>query len=557
MTTAAEVGGNMAGGGFMSKLGLASTSVKGATISGAVSGFGAGDIRDNGGQDLVESTVLGGAIGGFSQKLINKYLPNDLQKHVQSRLENPALAEDQAHVVLNTLEIQSRTNGKVSTIGNQVFDELGYRGVDINDWAHSIKSDIDGNFIFQEGDDMLDVSLRSKELTSAWGDAIHKTTVDANAAGLQIPGFVGVNKSPLFAELQTIQTAVSPKITDGQKLELNTLLKKHFGDGTSPTADFTELQVLNRELQHLMGEFSKDNSNLGKLTLESKKIVKRAITDNMDKVDPEGNISKAYNLANDKWADYTLLNKVLTAPARSAQLESVNTVMGTVRAALKRGTQAAALGSKVGVAGAVSDGLYAVFKGETAGLGAKQLKSLNKIAMALEASPGKYQDVAARLISSLSKQPEFFSHELGYAESVIDLDSAPIKRNSYDLVLKAPQVLNILRKESPEMHSRLLNAMQSGNEAAVGEIMSQIASTPQGARFIEGGIGWNGVVATAQDHEKVKSQITNSPQNNRVKARQLMELDRSGAIPTMENPREFMRQTIMARRKNNKKVADY
>ncbi len=147
----------------------------------------------------------------------------------------------------------------------------------------------------------------------------------------------------------------------------------------------------------------------------------------------------------------------------------------------------------------------------------------------------------------------YFQNELGYAESVIDLNQSPVQRNTQDLTMKLPQILNIINDKSPQMGSQLLKAVQSGDEGQIGAIMSDLGRLAESQGLIAKGTGWNGKAATAQDLTDWESQIKQSPQNHTTKMRQLEALRNFGTGPVFQQKTDYIRQTVTSKRNQNGK----
>ena len=552
-TGLAEAAGGVGFASLLGAGGVAVNTVKGAATAGGIAGFGAGDIRDP--NDLAMSTATGAALGGISQKILNKFLPSKAANaaKITDEVASKSLETEQSHIILNALGINSKGDGRqITAVAKKAVRELGKRKQDINDWATSIAKTADGEFTFQPGDSFLDVKGRMSNQKEFWGNAISEVVGEADSIVTK-NGFPGLSADKFFGHLDLVRDSLMANgLTDNQ-LVLFEKLKKPYINATH--LSFSDAQNLNRSLSDLLGDFGKNFKGISDVAWKAKDAIRTQLLEGMQALDPS--IADAYKLSSKKWGDFHLADKLLAEPAQAASLEALNGVQNMVLSAGKRFSQAAMLGSKVGVVSSVADGLRAALGGNVAGIAGKRLQSIGKVMNALESGPGVYQDIASRLLSAASREPELFAHELGYAESVIDLSQNPIQRNMQDVVVKLPQALNIIRDKSPQLYSDLLRNIQSNNVTGVGEIISNLSKTPEGSRFIAPGIGFEGRVVTSADYENVKSQITNSPQNNRVKARQLMDLDRDGMIPQFENPREFMKQTIAARRKNNQKVADF
>ena len=552
-TGLAEAAGGVGFASLLGAGGVAVNTVKGATVAGGIAGFGAGDVRDP--NDLAMSTVTGAALGGISQKILNKFLPSKAANaaKLKDEVASKSLETKQSHIILGALGINSKGDGRqITTMAKRAVRELGKRKQDINDWATSVAKTSDGAFTFQPGDSFLDVKVRMGSQKEFWGNAISEVIGEADSMTMR-EGFPGLPADKFFGHLDLVRDSLMANGLTDTQLVLFEKLKKPYINATH--LSFSDAQNLNRSLSDLLGDFGKNFKGISDVAWKAKDAIRTQILEGMQGLDPS--IADAYKLSSKKWGDFHLAEKLLAEPAQAASLEALNTVQNFILSASKRFANSVAYGNQSGMIPTVVDGLRAAFGGNVAGIAGKRLQSIGKIVNALETGPGMYQDLASRILSAASRDSEMFAHELGYAESVIDLTQNPIQRNMQDLTQKLPQALNIIRDKSPQTYADLLRNMQSNNVAGVGEIVSNLSKTPEGSRFVAPGIGFEGRTFTLSDYQNVKSQITNSPQNNRVKARQLMELDSSGMIPQFENPREFMKQTIAARRKNNQKVVDY
>jgi len=211
------------------------------------------------------------------------------------------------------------------------------------------------------------------------------------------------------------------------------------------------------------------------------------------------------------------------------------------------------MNKQAGMVAQIGTALNDLVSSPPAGIAGRRLASLSKISGALQQAPGKYQELAAKIAMASTRSHQEFQQVLGYAESLIDLNQSPVERDTNDLIMKLPQILNVVSDQSPAKADQLLRAVQSGNESEIGAIMSDLSRLKEAQGLIARGTGWGGKAATATDLQEWEAQIKNSGQNHTTRMRQLERLRKFGDGPVFEEKQDFIKQTIINKRNSNGK----
>ena len=402
--------------------------------------------------------------------------------------------------------------------------------------------------LFEAQDNFATVLAKAKTARGLEASNINEVT---GAADMAMAGNLdlGVDTSNIFNRITNDVFPVLGDIAPSTKLKVVGILDRI---KSKPKLKFTEANQIRSEITSAINLAKTDLNNAEAMSWTVGGIFRDEILSGLGSVSTD--LAKKFEQHSRAYGNWELVRSLLKVPAQSANLTHLGAVQGKVLNAARRGVLATMLNSKAGMVGAVAEGLMSIVKRPPAHMAGKQLASLAKIANGLQTAPGKYQELGSRLVMAAGRSHAYFQKELGYAESVMDLHASPIQRNTNDLVLKLPQALNVVNDVSPAHGQKLLAAVQSGNESEIGAIMSELGRMQAAQGLIAKGTGWNGKAATVQDMKDWETQIRQSPQNHTTKMRQLEELRKFGTGPVFEEKVDYVRQTIISKRKNGRKL---
>lgn len=184
------------------------------------------------------------------------------------------------------------------------------------------------------------------------------------------------------------------------------------------------------------------------------------------------------------------------------------------------------------------------------------LASLMQLSTSAELNPGRYNKLINNVVLSSTRSIDDFVNELGYADSVVYLDSDPIQPSMDDINKKSPKILNILNKTNPQLATAFESALQSGDKATMGKMMSSLRDLPEASRFFAPGIGIDGQLFTEADKIKAKKMLP--PTLGTVQRMRAMEQINSGTLPILEQEKKFTPEKIIKKRtENGQKKVDF
>ncbi|HEY5688534.1 MAG TPA: hypothetical protein VIS27_09550 [Yeosuana sp.] len=548
--------------------GLAINSVKGAAALGAVTGFGKGEGVD------VGSIASGAVMGGATQGVLNKIFGTGPATTTLGKI-----SKGEQDAVLQGLNIKSAgefTTGSTEKFATgilakrgaqKIAGEAGEQGVT---QAQVIAKDYlapEGMDVFQLAKEVIDVPGTNERLfmpndtypvvldrvrrgISYIKDNISETISQPDLLLVQ-SGDHGVNANSIYQN--TIELLKDLKGNDAKNAALRVVKKLT----TKPYVSLNDANMIRTELSAAVDLTKTAVNNAEQIAYRVNKIIRDEMTSTMKRVVGKEGVDQ-FNAASRAYGNFQLVEKLLQAPAQSANLGAIGQVQGKIMNAMRKFSASYALNQKAGMVNATVEGLKAAVKNPTSAISGKRLASLAKITKTLEADPARWQEQGVRLLQASTRTAEFFQQELGYVESLIDLTGSPVERNTNDLVMKLPQILNIINDQAPDQAKNLLKAVQSGNEMEIGAIMSDLGRMKEAQGLIARGVGWGGKAATSMDIQEWESQIKNSGQNHTLRMRQLEALRKSGTGPVFEQKVDYIKQTAAAKRnKNGKKVGAY
>jgi len=187
---------------------------------------------------------------------------------------------------------------------------------------------------------------------------------------------------------------------------------------------------------------------------------------------------------------------------------------------------------QAGVNNAASLGLVASFNQfvNSGSAPAALAVSLKNISNFMGRKPEIGGNMAAKLISASSQSVKAFSNALASAESEIFLSENPMPRTTEAAMKQAHHLIPLIKDKMPDMANKLLKAMNNGDQKSLASIMATLSEDPNGAQFVQPGLGWDGMAVTANDIKQVKAWIGAIP-SIKKKMYLTKEFDASQKIP--------------------------
>lgn len=517
--------------------GVLTNSVKSGAAMGAVSGAGKSEGFDP--VAIAGGAALGGATQGIANKLFGT-APSSAAKAAK-------VTADENNAILNGFNIVPKGEYSITNQAVKASNALSRRGMTLADWAQEIKTTPEGKMVFEVGDNMKTVETKLLKAVEDKGADIGNTLGRLDQLIAQAPD-KGVNLVNLTNKIENGLLGPLKDISPSAQKQVVGILKRFSG---RETIGFNEAQAVRSEMSGAINFVKNNLNNAENLKHAVNGIFRDEMIASARGVNSE--LAEKFIADSRSYGNFKLAADLLKEPAISSELTHLGAMQGKMLNAGRRTVVATMLNSKSGTLGAVVEGFKAILGTPPAGLAGKRLASIGKIRTALEAEPGKYQELAAQIMMSASRTHEQFQKTLGYAESVIDLHQSPVQRTTNDLVMKLPQILNVVNEFSPNHGEQLLKAVQSQDEGEIGAIMSELGRLKIAQGLITKGTGWNGKAATAQDLADWEGQIRQSPQNHTIKMRQLEDLRKFGVGPVFQEKTDYVRSTVLSKRNKNGK----
>lgn len=188
----------------------------------------------------------------------------------------------------------------------------------------------------------------------------------------------------------------------------------------------------------------------------------------------------------------------------------------------------------------------------------RQMASLLRIAEKVDAAPGKYSDRIIGLMAAAGRNMDDFVDGLGELEATINLDQAPVERTSESVVQRATDILPLLKKEQPGVHSALQTALKEGDTNTSNSIMSDLGRLKPS--WMAPGIGIDGKAVTETDRIETLSLINSTTWGTTQKMLAIDNLKVGSLIPNFQDPATSPiapKRAAKARTRNGKKKVDY
>ena len=145
--------------------------------------------------------------------------------------------------------------------------------------------------------------------------------------------------------------------------------------------------------------------------------------------------------------------------------------------------------------------------------------------------------MTSRLAVAATVSSNAFYERLMEAGAEVDLREQAINRTTSDVVARQDSLLAITRLKAPHIENTLKKAIDNGDNAKIGALLT---STPELEQYITPGMGWEGKAVTSQDQDKVL-QFLRSNLKPKERRRAMMQFAQSLDIPqemlTGENPK--------------------
>jgi hypothetical protein len=531
------MGAEIAGGFILPGAGT----VKGAAALGAAAGFGKGRGLD------IQSTVGGAILGGT----LAKVLPG-ISGAVQNMSKK--LGKKASKETLRAIGVIDPEGKKFTPAMEKLHKVMVKRGKTVEDFGNEIQSlaSRNGADLIEKGDALLSISSKANSERIFWNNQIEDIVSNADQAIAANPE-LGISTNKVIAELKN---HVIEPLANRHPSAAKQALKAVEGHADRAFLSFSEVRSTERALKSAINKFAAKDNNIPSVIDDISLIAEREIEIGLRKVSPD--MSKAFKAASEMETNFSEVVKTLARPTQDSFVRMEESLMKSIINGTGRTPKQLLLEGPVSIARLVKSSIDTTLLQPQGSLAINKINSLNNISKALDLNPGKYQDLSTRLLLASGRTVEAFQSELAYAESVINLDQAPLQRNSIDLQSKLPEVLNIIADENPELANDLTVAMQENNQSKVGEIMSNVSRLSKVQRWIEPGMGWNGKAATAQDMREAESLVKNSNMTNSQKMMKIDSLRINGTLPVMEEPVDLIKVTVQKKRnEEGKKEVDF
>ena len=182
------------------------------------------------------------------------------------------------------------------------------------------------------------------------------------------------------------------------------------------------------------------------------------------------------------------------------------------------------LGAPISTTGAVVGGLYLLSKSDR--LQKAAAIGLTKLATSIEKNPDKYSRLAMRLVAAADVSSDAFYERVVEAGAEVDLSENKLQRNFDDVMARQDSIITLARTYAPDAVAPLRKAISVGDTTTVGTILT---GTPNLARFISGGLGWEGRALSPEDQQAVAEYIRGLKPADRRKAS--LEFQKNQMIP--------------------------
>ena len=145
----------------------------------------------------------------------------------------------------------------------------------------------------------------------------------------------------------------------------------------------------------------------------------------------------------------------------------------------------------------------------------------------MEKNPARYSKLAMRLAVAMDVSSEAFYERVLQAGAEVDLSEKPLLRSMEDVMSRQDSILTLARVYDPKISKDLQQAINNGDANTVGRLLT---SSDKLAKFISGGLGWEGRALSTRDMEAVMKYIKGLKPADRRRA--TMEFQKNQMIPT-------------------------
>ena len=188
----------------------------------------------------------------------------------------------------------------------------------------------------------------------------------------------------------------------------------------------------------------------------------------------------------------------------------------------------------------------------------ERLDSLMKVATHVLRQPGKYDELVRDVAVGATRSIDTFVETMGTLESTINLNEEPLQRTKEDILNKAPDLINVVRKQSPETADTLSDLIKRGDEDSYAALVSSLARDPAVKDMIEPGMGIDGIAYSELDRQEAKASIDSAQISNRQKMlhREASKPQNGSIVPQFQEEVPFSVDAIVRKRtdKGKKKV---
>lgn len=298
-------------------------------------------------------------------------------------------------------------------------------------------------------------------------------------------------------------------------------------------------KLKNYVAKEVRNSFDKDGRALSSEALELKKYVGKAgeyIDDVIESSGVEIPEAATYKLLKRKWANMNIISEVASDAAASNTNGPMSLLKTTL--SLKGPILLAASGAGASMHPALGP---VVAIGINQSLASSRTpvmmaKGLAKVADFLTKNPNhKY---AKSIMTAASLSTEALHNEVSGIIGSINLMGSPVQRSSDSVKQKRSSILAAVARQDKELANQLQEALD--NDADVGAIMDQISKLPETQKFIEPGIGWDGMVYDPADKAQLEEEVRNAnlPITQEIA---LLEELKQNKIPNIQPMEPFVR----------------
>jgi hypothetical protein len=296
--------------------------------------------------------------------------------------------------------------------------------------------------------------------------------------------------------------------------------------------------IKNYVAKEVRNSFDKEGRALSSEAIEMKRYVGKVgkyIDDVIEESGVEIPEASTYKALKRKWSNMNTIEEVSTDAAASYSNGPMSVLKTTL--SLKGPILLAASGAGAAMHPAL---------GPVVAMGINQSLASSRTPVALAQGLGRVSEFLTRnpnhkyakaIMTASSISTDYLHKTVSGIAAEINLMASPVKRNSEDVQAKRSSILAAIERQDPQLANQLQEALDEGQP--IGAIMDQISKQVEG-KFIEDGVGWDGMVYDPADKAQLEEEIRRSELPVAEEIRLLEEL-KQNKIPQIQPMEPFTR----------------